>query len=92
MLTSMTYCAFSRSSRCKCNCATSLVHNIVTPFVSYWGQNSYGAANPSDTANFQKNLSFYCQDDSIDFFPMAFLDIFFGPGGEPSINLANVCQ
>jgi chitinase len=59
---------------------------------SYWGQNSYGAANPSDTANFQKAISFYCSDDSIDFFPMAFLNVFFGAGGEPSINLANVSE
>lgn len=27
----------------------------------YWGQNSYGAAHSSDTANFQKPLAFYCQ-------------------------------
>lgn len=32
----------------------------------------------SDTANFQKTLSFYCADNSIDVIPMAFLDIYFG--------------
>lgn len=26
----------------------------------YWGQNSYGAANPGDTAHYQQRLSFYC--------------------------------
>ena len=30
------------------------------------------------------------QDDAIDVFPLAFLNVFFGPGGEPSLNLANV--
>ncbi|KAH9885775.1 glycoside hydrolase superfamily [Cubamyces lactineus] len=57
----------------------------------YWGQNSYGATH-SDTANFQKTLSTYCQDDSIDAFPVAFLNVFFGPGGVPSIDLANICS
>ncbi len=28
---------------------------------SYWGQNSYGATHSGDTANYQKNLSYYCQ-------------------------------
>ncbi|KAH8980872.1 glycoside hydrolase [Lactarius akahatsu] len=58
----------------------------------YWGQNSFGATNPSDTANWQKTLSFYCQDNSIDAFPLAFLDVAFGTGGLPSINLANICN
>ncbi|KAI9061210.1 carbohydrate-binding module family 5 protein [Trametes sanguinea] len=57
----------------------------------YWGQNSYGATH-SDTANFQKTLSTYCQDDSIDAFPIAFLNVFFGPGGVPSIDLSNICS
>ena len=57
---------------------------------SYWGQNSYGATH-SDTANYQKRLSFYCGSDSvIDTFPLAFLDIFFGPGGVPSVDFSNV--
>lgn len=30
------------------------------------------------------------QDNTIDVFPVAFLYIFFGPGGAPVINLANV--
>jgi len=58
----------------------------------YWGQNSYGAANGGDTANYQKTLSHYCQDDSIDVIPIAFLNVFFGTGGLPVINLANVCS
>ncbi|KAF8649744.1 hypothetical protein AX16_005514 [Volvariella volvacea WC 439] len=58
----------------------------------YWGQNSYGAGHGDDTANFQKTLSYYCQDNSIDVFPVAFLYVFFGPGGAPVINLANTCN
>ncbi|KIM48366.1 carbohydrate-binding module family 5 protein [Hebeloma cylindrosporum] len=58
----------------------------------YWGQNSYGAANGADTANFQKRLSAYCNDNAIDVIPIAFLHVFFGPGGAPSINLANTCN
>ena len=27
----------------------------------YYGQNSYGATHGSDTANWQKDLSYYCQ-------------------------------
>lgn len=55
-----------------------------------WGQNSYGAANPNDPANWQKPLSYYCQDNSIDVIPIAFLNKFFSVGGDPEINLANV--
>ncbi|TFK50009.1 glycoside hydrolase family 18 protein [Heliocybe sulcata] len=58
----------------------------------YWGQNSYGATHTSDTANWQKNLSYYCQDDTIDAIPMAFLNVFFGTGGEPSLDLSNICN
>ncbi|KAK7694334.1 hypothetical protein QCA50_001517 [Cerrena zonata] len=57
----------------------------------YWGQNSYGATH-SDVANFQKPLAFYCQDNAIDVLPVAFLNVFFGPGNVPSINLANTCN
>jgi chitinase len=60
--------------------------------VDYWGQNSYGAANGSDPSGWQQPLKFYCQDDSIDALPIAFLTTFFGTGGEPQINLANYCN
>ncbi|KAI9317125.1 class III chitinase [Dichotomocladium elegans] len=60
--------------------------------VGYWGQNSYGAANGADTANWQKPLRTYCQDDTIDMFPIAFLTTFFGTGGKPVINIANTCN
>ena len=61
-----------------------------TNVVGYWGQNSYGAANSGDTANYQQRLSYYCNDNSVDVIPIAFLNVFFGTGGLPSINLANV--
>ncbi|TFK41332.1 glycoside hydrolase superfamily [Crucibulum laeve] len=49
----------------------------------YWGQ---------DGAGHQQSLSFYCQDDTIDVIPMAFLYIFFGKGGQPVIDLSNICS
>ncbi|KAF7375048.1 Chitinase 1 [Mycena sanguinolenta] len=60
--------------------------------VVYWGQNSYGAKNPSDTANWQKTISNYCQDTVIDAIPIAFLDVFFDTGNLPDLNLANTCN
>ncbi|KIK15775.1 carbohydrate-binding module family 5 protein [Pisolithus microcarpus 441] len=62
-----------------------------TTKLGYWGQDSYGANNPSDTAKWQQPISYYCNDDTIDTFPIAFLDQFFATGGLPSINLANSC-
>ncbi|KAF8078280.1 chitinase [Lyophyllum atratum] len=48
----------------------------------YWGQ---------DSAGHQQRLSFYCDDDTIDVFPMAFLYIFRGKGGLPVIDFSNIC-
>jgi hypothetical protein len=48
---------------------------------SYWGQ---------DGANSQQPLAFYCEDDTIDTIPLAFLYIFRGTGGDPVIDFANV--
>lgn len=58
----------------------------------YWGQNSYGAANGNDPANWQKTLSYYCQDDSIDVIPVSFITSFFATGGLPELNLASTCN
>ncbi|CAO3592812.1 unnamed protein product [Absidia cylindrospora] len=58
----------------------------------YWGQNSYGAANSKDPANWQQPIRQYCQDATIDIIPMAFVTQFFGTGGLPEINLANICN
>ncbi|KIY67572.1 carbohydrate-binding module family 5 protein [Cylindrobasidium torrendii FP15055 ss-10] len=58
----------------------------------YWGQNSYGAVNGNDSANFQKTLAYYCQDDVMDVIPVSFVNVFFGTGGAPSMNLANTCN
>lgn len=49
----------------------------------YWGQDSGGN---------QQRLSFYCDDDTIDAFPLAFLYVFFGKGGKPMLDLSNICS
>ncbi|KAG8934878.1 Chitinase 1 [Tulasnella sp. 418] len=59
--------------------------------VTFWGQNSYGATHPNSPNDYQKNIGFYCDYDSINVIPVAFMDSFFGPGGLPTINLANIC-
>ncbi|KAJ7275384.1 class III chitinase [Mycena haematopus] len=58
----------------------------------YWGQNSIGAIAGTNPANYQKTLSFYCNDNAVDVFPVAFVNVFFSTGGEPSLNLANTCN
>lgn len=63
-----------------------------TNLAVYWGQNSYGAVNPSSSANWQQPISYYCGDNSIDTFPIAFLNEFYAAGNLPSINLANTCN
>ncbi|KAJ7706770.1 glycoside hydrolase superfamily [Mycena rosella] len=60
--------------------------------VTYYGQNSYGATHSSDTANWQKNISTYCQDTIINAIPIAFVDVFFSTGGLPDLNMANTCN
>ncbi|EIW80350.1 glycoside hydrolase family 18 protein [Coniophora puteana RWD-64-598 SS2] len=63
-----------------------------TNLAVYWGQNSYGATHTSDTANWQQPIEYYCQDDSIDTIPIAFVIEFFGTGNIPVMNLANTCN
>ncbi|KAG6820776.1 hypothetical protein H0H93_012040 [Arthromyces matolae] len=48
----------------------------------YWGQ---------DSAGHQQRLSFYCNDNTIDVIPLAFLYIFRGKGGLPVLDLSNIC-
>ncbi|KAJ7770791.1 glycoside hydrolase family 18 protein [Mycena maculata] len=60
--------------------------------VVYWGQNSIGAASTTPSSEYQKPLAFYCEDDAVDMFPIAFVDTFFSTGGLPSLNLANTCN
>jgi chitinase len=60
--------------------------------VVYWGQNSYGAVHGDDPNNWQKTLSYYCQDDSIDVIPISFITKFFSTGGLPEVNLASTCN
>ncbi|KAH7098349.1 glycoside hydrolase [Auriculariales sp. MPI-PUGE-AT-0066] len=59
--------------------------------VAYWGQNSIGASGGSKE-QWQKSLGDYCDDDSVDTFPVSFLTVYFGTGGVPEINLANTCN
>ncbi|KAJ4476685.1 glycoside hydrolase family 18 protein [Lentinula aciculospora] len=59
--------------------------------VAYWGQNSYGATH-TDVVNYQQRIGYYCGDDAVDVFPVAFVDVFFSTGGLPSLNLANTCN
>ncbi|KAF8350209.1 chitinase [Amanita rubescens] len=63
--------------------AATFVANRTYNLAAYWGQDSVGH---------QKRLSYYCQDDSIDIIPLAFLPVFFDKGGYPLINFANVCS
>ncbi|KAK9760247.1 Chitinase 2, partial [Basidiobolus ranarum] len=55
------------------------------------GQNSYGGGGGNSTG-WQRDLAYYCQDDTLDVIPLAFLNTFFGQGGLPALNLANTCN
>ncbi|KAF8127502.1 glycoside hydrolase superfamily [Mycena galopus ATCC 62051] len=57
----------------------------------YWGQNSYGVANPNDSSNWQQTISNYCQDTVIDVIPIAFVNVYFSTGGLPQLDLSNIC-
>ncbi|KAI9066698.1 carbohydrate-binding module family 5 protein [Trametes sanguinea] len=91
--------SFIRASRAFAVLAASLAAAGVVAFDNsrydnvaiYWGQNSYGATH-SDVANYQKTLSFYCQDDAIDVIPIAFINKFYGTGNAPVLDLANICN
>lgn len=74
--------------------ATALAFNpnVNSNLAVYWGQNSYGQANPGNPGSWQKNISSYCQDDAIDIIPIGFVVYFDGIGGAPEINLANICS
>ncbi|KIY73355.1 carbohydrate-binding module family 5 protein [Cylindrobasidium torrendii FP15055 ss-10] len=67
-------------------------HSSRTNIVMYYGQNSYGATHGSDQANWQKTLSTYCNDDTIDVIPLAFVAVFNSTGGLPELNMANTCS
>jgi chitinase len=53
----------------------------ILTITSYWGQD--GSGN-------QQDISTYCKDDTVNHIIIAFLNVFFGQGNEPEINLANV--
>ncbi|KAG6884389.1 hypothetical protein C0993_011618 [Termitomyces sp. T159_Od127] len=56
----------------------------------YYGQNSYGATH--STRSGQSSLSAYCQDDTINAIPIAFLYDFFSTGGLPALDLSSTCS
>ncbi|KAL1924365.1 uncharacterized protein VTP21DRAFT_7400 [Calcarisporiella thermophila] len=67
--------------------------NCNSNLVNYWGQNSYGAANPGDKPGWQKPLEEYCKDTSLDLITVAFLHVFnAGTGRLPEIDLSNQCS
>ncbi|KAI0733488.1 glycoside hydrolase superfamily [Fomitopsis betulina] len=70
---------------------TAFTNSASDNLAVYWGQDSYGAAGGS-SSGYQQPISYYCQDDVIDVIPMAFLNVFFGEGNEPSLDLANTCS
>ncbi|GLB43362.1 putative glycosyl hydrolase 18 family protein [Lyophyllum shimeji] len=81
-----------------CLLVTSQVHRALAydnsrsdNLAVYYGQNSYGATH-SDQSGWQKALSTYCQDDTINAIPLAFLNVYFSSGGMPEINLSNTCS
>ncbi|KAG6902176.1 hypothetical protein C0995_003458 [Termitomyces sp. Mi166 len=56
----------------------------------YYGQNSYGATH--STRSGQSSLAAYCQDDTINAIPIAFLYDFFSTGGLPALDLSSTCS
>ncbi|KAJ3554495.1 hypothetical protein NM688_g3080 [Phlebia brevispora] len=59
---------------------------------AYWGQDAYGGTPNSNQALWQQPIDFYCEDDSIDVLPIAFIKTFFGTDGLPVLDLANSCS
>ncbi|PRP88040.1 glycoside hydrolase family 18 protein [Planoprotostelium fungivorum] len=61
---------------------------------AYWGQDTIGI---HDANNLQKNIDFYCDDDTYDIIIAAFVPDYFGPDkyngvSLPVLNLANSCD
>ncbi|KAJ9207305.1 CAZyme family GH18 [Paecilomyces variotii] len=61
---------------------TSSTTNIAV----YWGQNSYDQSS-GDLA--QQPLAYYCDNDDIDVFQLAFVTMINGEGGAPEVNFSN---
>ncbi|ORY04982.1 glycoside hydrolase [Basidiobolus meristosporus CBS 931.73] len=81
---------FNSSSAFDATCNNNLVAYALI-HIHYRGQNSYGGGG-GDASGWQKNLAYYCQDDTVDVIPVSFLNTFFGKGGFPELNLANTCN
>ncbi|PFH49205.1 glycoside hydrolase family 18 protein [Amanita thiersii Skay4041] len=77
--------------------SVALIHSVLALFAAvsafsidrsdnlavYWGQDSAGQ---------QQRLSFYCEDDTVDIIPLAFLYVFFDKGGYPVMDFSNICS
>ncbi|KAJ1928978.1 Chitinase 2 [Tieghemiomyces parasiticus] len=59
--------------------------------VMYWGQNSWGGQHLDDPPNWEKDIDYYCQDDTVDVIIASFL-INYNLGGIPGTNFANHCN
>ncbi|KAJ1928982.1 Chitinase 2 [Tieghemiomyces parasiticus] len=59
--------------------------------VMYWGQNSWGGQHLDDPDNWEKDIDYYCQDDTVDVIIASFL-INYNLGGIPGTNFANHCN
>ncbi|KAJ1979282.1 Chitinase 2 [Dimargaris xerosporica] len=68
-------------------CKDSTTHNLAM----YWGQNPWGGRHLEDSANWEQNIDYYCQDDTIDVLMVSFL-VDYNLGSLPGLNFANHCN
>ncbi|RKP05706.1 glycoside hydrolase superfamily, partial [Thamnocephalis sphaerospora] len=64
--------------------------SVDTGLVLYWGQNSYGAANPQDKPNWEGRLAQYCRSGLVGTVVLSFMHIF--GRGRSQMNFANHCD
>ncbi|RKP26299.1 hypothetical protein SYNPS1DRAFT_28001, partial [Syncephalis pseudoplumigaleata] len=65
--------------------------NHDTKLVLYWGQNSYGSANPSDKPNWEGRLIDYCRSGKLGTAVLSFMHIFGNGLDKTQVNFANHC-
>ncbi|RKP38481.1 glycoside hydrolase superfamily, partial [Dimargaris cristalligena] len=59
--------------------------------VVYWGQNPWGGQHLEDPANWEQNIDYYCQDETVDIIIASFL-VNYNLGRIPDTNFANHCN
>ncbi|KAJ1983834.1 Chitinase 2 [Dimargaris verticillata] len=69
------------------SCTDSTTHNLAM----YWGQNPWGGRHLEDSANWEQDIEYYCQDDTIDVLMVSFL-VDYNLGSLPGLNFANHCN